>query len=67
MEEEEGASASSSSSDLQQLLLSRRTVNDFAPALPEGWEAALEQEVTDPRHREALRRYHERLTGKKSE
>ena len=32
-----------------------------------GWEAALEQEVTDPRHREALRRYHERLTGKKSE
>ncbi len=32
-----------------------------------GWEAALEQEVNDPRHREALRRYHERLTGKKSE
>lgn len=32
-----------------------------------GWEAALEQEVTDPRHREALRRYHERLTGKKPE
>ena len=32
-----------------------------------GWEAALEQEVTDPRHREALRRYHERLIGKKPE
>ena len=32
-----------------------------------GWEAALEQEVNDPRHREALRRYHERLTGKKPE
>jgi hypothetical protein len=32
-----------------------------------GWEAALEQEVTDPRHREALRRYHERLIGKSPE
>lgn len=37
--------AAAPATDLHKMLLSRRTINEFAPALPSGWEASLQRAV----------------------